>query len=313
MLPGIGRQASAVVLGAAWFGTEIGEDDAFRLMDTFADQGGNVLDTAHMYASWVPGGVGASETTVGKWLRRAGREDVIVGTKGADRGMTREGIRAQLAESLDRLGMDSVDFYWLHSDDPGVPAGDIVEWLNELADEGRLAAFGCSNWCIMRIREAQSYAAGRGLRPFATSQIGFSLGRVNREVLRGGGQVYMADDILAYHRSSGLAIVAYSSQAGGFFAGNYDPAGPPPGVEPNPNIVRLYGTPDNYARLAEAKKISAARGCSANQVALAYVLTQSFPSFAIAGANSPERVVDSCGAADVALTAHEVQRLESPS
>ena len=122
----------------------------------------------------------------------------------------------------------------------------------------------------------------------------------------------MDDETLRYHRTCRLPIVAYSSQAGGFFAGNYDPAGPPPGVTPNPNIVRYYGTDENYARLALAKKLASQKGCSPNQIALAYLLNQSFPTFAIVGANTPERVADSCRAADVILTEAEVRLLESP-
>ena len=310
-LPGTDRSASVIVLGCAWFGTDIPEASAFELLDTFRELGGNFLDTAHMYASWVRGGKGQSESTIGKWLRGVERERVLVGTKGADQGMGEPAIRAQLDESLHRLGTDYVDFYWLHVDDPQVPAGDILQWLNRIAEEGHMRAFGCSNWTLARIREADQYARAHGLRGFAASQIGWSLARVNPQLLTGGGQVYMDDETLAFHRQSGMPVVAYSSQAGGFFAGKYDPEGPPPGMTPNPAIVRYYGTPENYARLACAKRLAAAKGCTPNQVALAYLLNQSFPSFAIVGAGKKEYVADSCSASDVALTAEEVQRLES--
>lgn len=310
-LPGADRQASRIVLGTAWFGTAIPEDHAFRLMDSFVENGGNFLDTAHMYAGWVPGGAGKSETTIGKWLKRAGRGNVVIATKGADKGMTREGIRAQLGESLDRLGLERVDFYWLHTDHPKVPVEDIVEWLNELTDEGRFPAFGCSNWSVPRIQKALEYARQRGKRGFSASQIAWSLARADPAVSRGGPQVFMDDETLAFHQQSGFPQIAFSSQAGGFFAGNYDPAGPPPGVEPNANIVRYYGTKANYARMAAVKKLAAVRGRGANQIALAWLLHQSFPSFAIVGANSPARVADSCGAADISLSTGEIRILEA--
>lgn len=309
-LPGTDRKASRIVLGCAWFGTDIPEDRAFELLDLFAQKGGNFLDTAHMYASWVKGGAGKSETTIGKWLKRAGSAKVVIGTKGADQGMTRDVIRRQLAESLDRLGLPGVDFYWLHRDDPAVPVGDIIEWLNELTAEKNIGAFGCSNWRPPRIEEAMAYARKRGVKGFAASQIGWSLARVNPEAAKGGSQVFMDDETFAFHKAGGLPMVAYSSQAGGFFAGKYDPAGPPAGQTPNPAIVRYYGTPANYARLAAAKKLAAAKGVSANQVSLAYLLHQSFPSFAIAGAGRPDYVADSCGAGDVELTTQEVALLE---
>lgn len=310
-LPGTAIRASRIVLGTAWFGTAIPEEKSFELLDAFFAQGGNFLDTAHMYASWVKGGAGKSETTLGQWIARHGREGVVLATKGADLGMNRSGIRAQLDESLGRLKLPSVDFYWLHRDDPSVPVGEIIDWLNELVAEGRFPAFGCSNWAPTRIAAAQVYAATHAKRGFSASQIGWSLARVNPEAAKSaGGQRFMDDETMAYHRGSKLAQVAYSSQAGGFFGGNFNPAGPPPGVTPNANIIKFYGTPENYTRLKLCDQLAAAKGCTANQVSLAYLLHHSFPSFAIAGANSVERVADSCKAADVSLTAEEVERLE---
>jgi aryl-alcohol dehydrogenase-like predicted oxidoreductase len=224
--------------------------------------------------------------------------------------MTRDGIRSQLAESLDRLGTDRVDFYWLHRDAPAVPVADILGWLNELVAEGRFAAFGCSNWEVPRIREAMECARRSGVRGFSASQISWSLARADLAVAGGKGQVFMDDATFAFHQSSALPVVAYSSQAGGFFAGNYDPEGPSAGGQPNPNIVRYYGTKANYARLAAAKRLAAAQGCTPNQISLACLLNQSFQSFAIVGANTPERVVDSCGAADIVLSDAERRSLE---
>ena len=309
-LPATDRQASAIVLGCAWFGTDIPERKAFKLMDKFSELGANFLDTAHSYASWVPGGAGKSETTIGKWLKRSQRERVVIGTKCADKGMSENLIRAQLDESLKRLDTDYVDFYWLHCDDPGVPVGDILQWLNRLCDERRIRAFGCSNWRVPRIRQAMQHAREHGLREFAASQIAWSLARVRPEVVAGGSQVFMDDETFAFHKQTGMPVVAYSSQAGGFFTEKYEPDGPPPGDKPNPAIVKYYGTPENYAKQAAAKKLAAAKGCTPNQIALAYLLHQSFPGFAIAGANTPERVADSCAAADLKLSAEEVALLE---
>lgn len=309
-LPGTELPASRVVLGTAWFGTAIAEDASYKLMDAFVEQGGNFLDTAHMYANWVKDGAGKSESTIGKWLRTTRPKNIVIATKGADKGMTRDGIRAQLKESLDRLGLDRVAFYWLHRDDPSVPAGDIIEWLNELVREGRFRAFGCSNWLPDRIAEAQVYAAQKRLRGFAASQIGWSLARVVPEV-RGGGMVFMDDATMAYHEATGLPCIAYSAQAGGFFGGNFDPKGPPPGVTPNAGIVKYYGCPANYHRLEATNKMAKQKGVTPNQLSLAYLLCQSFPGFAIAGANSPERVADACGAASIELTRSECNTIFS--
>lgn len=307
-LPGTDCSASVIALGTAWFGTAIPEEEAWRLLDAYAECGGNFLDTAHMYASWVPGGAGKSEATIGRWLKRVGVTP-IVATKGADRGMTRKDIRDQLAESLDRLGVDRVHFYWLHRDVSSVPVSDILGWLEELRAEGRFAAYGCSNWSVARIREAMEYARRQGIAGFSASQIGWSLARVAPELARKGPQVFMDDETLEFHRASRLPLVAYSSQAGGFFSGLYEPNAPAGGGTPNPNIVLYYGTQENQARREAAREIAESRGCTMNQVALAYLLHEDFPAFPIVGANSVDRMRECCGAAEVKLGPAEVRRL----
>lgn len=309
-LPGTERDASLIALGCAWFGTAIPADQSLKLLDTFIGLGGNFLDTAHMYASWVKGGAGQSESTIGRWLRTARRADVVLATKGADRGMNEAAIRAQFDESLGRLQTDYVDFYWLHVDDRSVPVGDILEWLNRLAGEGRVRAFGCSNWKPDRMGAAAEYARSRGIRGFAASQIGWSLARVQPEVAAKGTQVFMDDETMAYHRATGMPLVGYSSQAGGFFAGKYDPDESARTGKPNEAILRYYATPENHARLAAVRRQAARIGCTPNQLALACLLNQPFPGFAIVGAGTPEYLRDSCGAGDIRLTPEQVGRLE---
>jgi len=308
-LPGTNEKASVIALGTAWYGSDIPEKQSLQLLDTYVEMGGNFLDTAHSYMRWGGRGEAKSELTIGKWLRNQDRKQVLIGTKGADMGMDEKIIAKQISESLDRLGTDFIDFYWLHADDPKVPAGEILEWLNHWTDEGLIRAFGCSNWTVARMSEAADYAVAQAPRGFAASQIGWSLARMRPEVLSGGGQVFMDDETLSYHRETSFPVVAYSSQAGGFFAGKYDPETPTPGTEPNPNIVRCFGSDENYVRLAAVKKLSAGKGCTPNQLALAYLTNEPFPVFPIAGPNSVEQVRDSCAAGDIVLSADECRSL----
>ncbi len=308
-LPFLPRPVSRIALGTALFGSDIPEDEAFAIMDAYAECGGNVLDSAHMYANWLPDGAGKSETTIGRWLRQAKPEPMLIATKGAEKCMTRDGIRRQLQESLGRLGLDKIDFYWLHRDNRNVPAGEILEWLNELVGEGWFPAFGCSNWRVPRIAEAREYAAAHHLQGFSASQIGFSLAVANPEITELIDQVFMDRETLDFHRREDFPVVAYTSQAGGFFSGKYTPDGPATGCSPNPNTVRLFHTHDNCARLAACHRLAAEKGCSPNQICLAWLLHQPFATVAIVGANRVERVNDSCGAADISLSAADMGRL----
>ncbi|MBR4867514.1 MAG: aldo/keto reductase, partial [Clostridia bacterium] len=86
-----GRAVSALALGTDYFGATVSKEDSFSIMDRFLAAGGNAIDTARLYASWLPGGAGASETTIGEWMKsRKNRDQIFLITKGGavDKGST---------------------------------------------------------------------------------------------------------------------------------------------------------------------------------------------------------------------------------
>ncbi|MBA3709392.1 MAG: aldo/keto reductase, partial [Planctomycetes bacterium] len=155
ILPGVPLPASAICLGTALHGSTIADDDAFALLDIFVERGGNFLDTAHIYAAWLPNGHGQSERAIGAWLRsRGSRASTVIATKGGHPSWTAvpqarlrpEDIASDLTESCERLGTDVIDLYWLHRDDPAVPVDEILDALQRLIASGRIRAIGASNW-----------------------------------------------------------------------------------------------------------------------------------------------------------------------
>ncbi len=130
-IPQTNLTASVLCLGTAEFGSAVDESSSEKLIDTYLDAGGNVLDTAEIYAAWLPDGEHRSETFLGNWLRtRKNRDQLIISTKGAhprlanmDKPrMSKPVVEADLNSSLQRLGIDHVDIYWLHRDDPSTPS-----------------------------------------------------------------------------------------------------------------------------------------------------------------------------------------------
>jgi aryl-alcohol dehydrogenase-like predicted oxidoreductase len=315
VIPGTDLTVSALCFGAGGLGTRVSEDDSFRLLDLFLERGGNFLDTAHIYAAWVPGGGGVSERTIGAWVRERGvRDRVVIGTKGGHphlesmhvSRLSPAEIRQDLEESLERLQVDRVDFYWLHRDDPARPVGEMVDTLAVLAGEGRLRAYGVSNWSPARTREAVDYAAARGLPPVRGNQVGWSLAVRNADA--GGDPTvrFMDEETHAYHRATGLFAAAYSSQANGFFAGEYGRDLPSPAPKSGAGVVRAYYSESNFRRLDRARELAARRGCAPNDIALGYLLSQSFPTCAIVGCGTEEHLRSSLRAADIQLTPEEV-------
>ena len=317
-LPGTDMSPAVIGLGTGSYGTAIPEDGALRLMDLYVESGGNFIDTAHVYAAWVEGGEGASERTIGKWLAsRGARSDVLIATKGAHHDirthagrMNVEAVRSDLHESLDRLRSDHVDLYWLHRDDRAVPVGEILSWLNEHIEAGLIRAVGCSNWLADRQRAAAAWARDNGRLGFCAGQVRWSLADFHLPPGdSGSGMCSMDEEMFAYHRRTHVPVVAYSPQARGFFSGRYGPGADATAPGFREEVQLHYGTEANCRRLAAARRLAAERGCSANQVAVAWLLHQPFGVCALTGARTGEQLADSCGAADVRLSEADLRCL----
>jgi aryl-alcohol dehydrogenase-like predicted oxidoreductase len=301
-----------IALGTVRFGTAIPQDEAFRIMDRYVEEGGNIIDSAHVYAAWLPGGKGASERTIGAWLRKTGATGVIVSTKGGHPDLdsmdtprlTDADVRADLEESLDRLGL-----YWLHRDDPAMPVPEIVDFLNELMSKGLVRAVGASNWAPSRIEEARVYAARRGLTAFCASQVNFSLATPNQGFDR-AGTLALDAEARAYHEGTGLPVAAYTSQAKGFFAGKYDRSMERPHSS-SPNVGDSFFNDMNFDRLERVEELAAELGIDGNEVALAYLFSLRFAICAIVGPRNAEQIAASCRASDVVLTPAQVLYLET--
>lgn len=322
-LENINKRLSVIYLGTGNYGSKLTRDTCFRLLDRFAELGGTFIDTAHVYGAWdlsgYNGGYGNSEKVIGEWLQKEGmQKKIAVGTKGGhpdlESGINRmnsEDINTHICDSLQRLKTDAIDLYWLHTDDPSIPAGEILGMLAEHKEAGLIKAIGCSNWSIKRQQEAVEAAATFGLPGFVASQVGWSLARASDAVYRPGhiDMWYMNAAMYQYHVQTGIPVAGYSAQGGGFFAQKYD------GLEfdspdfPSPALRERYGNSLSYKRRQVAVDLARQKGCSANQVALAWMIHQPFDVFPIAGPNSLAQMDDSMKAGEIELTNEELKSL----
>jgi len=320
--PGTQLETSVISLGLGGYGASIAKDESLRLLDIYAEAGGNFADTAHIYAAWIPNGWGASERLLGEWLRTRRPKGFIVGTKGGhpDMGsplkacLAPKELRSDLTESLDRLGQDSVDLYWLHRDDPAVPVGEVMGTLQEFVTAGRVRYLGASNWTTERITAANAWAAKNGATPFCASQVSWSLADGRPELQGHLNMLYLDDTMRDWHIRSGMPVVAYGSQAQGLFAGPWPGGG---FTEPTPKQKALTGTYAatmdqtirNAGRFQRAGKLATQLGRTANEVALAYVWSQNFPGVAIVGSRTEAQLRETLKAGDFKLSAEQVAYL----
>lgn len=317
-IPRTHLMVSTLCLGAGGLGTRTTEDDSFRLLDAYVGLGGNFLDSAHIYAAWVQGGEGASERTIGKWLQsQAVRAQIVIGTKGGHphlntmhvSRLSPAEIMQDLQESLERLQVDTIDLYYLHRDDPAVPVGEMVETLEEAVRQGKIRYYGVSNWSPERIHAGLHYAQERNLTGFVANQLGWSLAERNPNI--GDPTVrFMDAETWAFHQQTGLMAAAYSSQANGFFAGAYGRDKLPPALGVNPGVVQSYYNETNFTRLERAQELAARHDCTPNAIALAYLLSQPFPTCSIIGCGTLDHLRESCAHADLTLTPAEVAWLD---
>jgi aryl-alcohol dehydrogenase-like predicted oxidoreductase len=322
-LPNIEKKLSVIYLGTGNYGSGISPSESFKLLDRFAELGGTFIDTAHVYGAWdasgYNGGYGNSEKVIGEWLEKTGmQKKIAVGTKGAhpdlDTGvcrMNREDINTHISESLQRLKSNCIDMYWVHTDEPSIPAGEILGMLAEHSAAGRLKAIGCSNWNIRRQQEAAEAAVALGLPGFVASQVGWSLARASHSVYRPGhvDMRYMDSDMLQYYAKTGIPVAGYSGQACGFFAEKYDGLDFDSPDFPNPGLSARYGNDLSYSRRKAAVELAREKGYSANQVALAWMIHHPFHTFPIAAPNSQQQMDDTMKAGEIELTDEEFKRL----
>lgn len=299
-LPGTDLQLSTFCCGlGGLFALSESESDA--LLDAFVEEGGNFFDSAHCYSFWLPGGNGLSEIRIGDYLRRRGLTDhVTVATKGGHPSepgyrtvkhyLSPERIGADIDDSLGRLQRDTIDLYYLHRDDESVPVDEIIDALNLEIICGRLRHLGASNWTSARIAEANAYACAQNLAGFIISQPRWSLATVQN----GPADLVDANVQIDWYRENKFPLAAYSATAHGFFDGRDTPA---------------YQSPENLARRERVEQLAHKTNATPGQIALAYLINQSFPVFPIIGTKNVGRLREALQADALNLTRDELHSL----
>src|SRR5580693_6798802 len=163
-------EVSALAFGTDLIGTKIDRTASFALFDFYYGKGGNFLDTANFYASWLPGFQGGeSETTIGAWMKERGnRNEMVVSSKlafdypGSAGGLSAGEIERECERSLRRLQTDRIDLYYAHRDDPETPLDETMEAFHRLIAAGKVRAIGASNLSVWRIAETNMLAELRG-------------------------------------------------------------------------------------------------------------------------------------------------------
>lgn len=299
-IPGVETPVSRLIFGCD---NQTTMTHGAAIWDDYFERGGNAFDTAWGYTG------GVTERLLGRWIAQRGiRKEVAVLVKGAHTPYCfPEALTNQLHESLERLDTDYADLYVMHRDNPEIPVSEFVDVLNEHYRAGRIKAFGGSNWTLERLKEANAYAESRGLRKFDLVSNNFSLARMVQPVWK-NCVASSTPEFRQWHTETGGALLAWSSQARGFFT---DRAGRD--KIDDPEMVRSWYSDDNFERRERAITLARQKGVAPIHIALAYVLEQPFAPFALIGPRLISETASTCEALAISLTPQELAWLNLES
>ncbi len=307
MIPKTDLQVSTVCMGTANLGSAVSKEEAFRQLDRFVEMGGNFLDTARVYANWIPDVErSVSEKTLGRWMKtRGGWGDVVVATKGAHHDlvtkqstMERSNLIHQIEESCRNLNLDAIPLYYLHRDDLTRPVEYIMDTLFSQQERGLLRHLGCSNWTAKRVAEANAYAKQCGKEGFVAISDRWSLAKC----VPGSGDntlVDMDDQLYDLHTRENLAAMPFSSTAGGYLSKLAE------GRPVRPSQTECYGVPENDTLAQRAKTLAAEKGLTVAQLAICWFYSHPFPVVPVTAFSNDAQMDETLAAAEVRLTQAE--------
>ena len=301
-----GIEVAPLALGGNVFGWTADEATSFDILDAFVAEGGDMVDSADVYSAWVPGHQGGeSETVIGNWLRRdpAKRDQVVIATKvGFFEGLAPEKIAAACDASLRRLGIETIDLYYHHKDDPSVPMAESLGAMDTLVKAGKVRAIGLSQYSAERLDEAMQAAEANGLARPCAHQTWYNL--VERPKLEGE----LRDTALAH----GLGIIPFYGLANGFLSGKYRTKEDlDKSVRGLRNVEYLEG---KGTRVIEAlDRVAAETGAALATIALAWTNAQPGITSTLASATSVDQLGQSIAAMHFRLTPEQLALLHEAS
>jgi aryl-alcohol dehydrogenase-like predicted oxidoreductase len=290
------------------FGWSLDDRRSFAVLDAYVEAGGNFIDTADTYGRHGAGGAGESERIIGRWMAvRGNREQLVIATKVGMSpdpvGLSRASIMHGIECSLQRLGIDTVDLYYAHKDDPDTPLEETLGAFGELIEDGRIRHAAASNYSAERLEEALQIGKRAGMASYVALQPQYNL--MERSEYEGEPR-----SVCERHE---LACIPYFGLARGFLTGKYRRDGPQVESPRAAGVRESYFNERGFAVLDALDEIAAAHGTSVAAVALAWLLAQPTVLAPIASATSAQQVAELVACVELELAPAELERLDAAS
>ncbi|MCL4857955.1 MAG: aldo/keto reductase [Caldilineaceae bacterium] len=307
-----GLKVSRLCLGMMTYGTPswrdwvLDEEQSRPFIRRALEAGINFFDTADVYS------LGVSEEVTGRALRDFARRDEVViatkvynpmGNKPNQRGLSRKHIMDGIDASLRRLGTDYVDLYQIHRWDKETPIEETLEALHDVVKAGKARYIGASSMYAWQFAQMLYTSKLNGWTPFVAMQNHYNL--VYREEER---------EMIPLCIDRGVGVIPWSPLARGFLAGNRtrDRGGETARAQSDDFAHRMYYQENDFATLDRVLALASARGVSAAQVALAWMLHKPGVTAPIVGASKMYQLDEAIAALSIQLSAEEMAALEAP-
>ena len=279
-------------------GMHVSDEDAAEQVAVAFDAGVNWFDTANAYNR------GEAEISFGKILKKHPRESYVLATKvwapmgdgPNDQGLSAKHVFEQCHASLKRLQMEYIDLYQCHRPDPDTPLEETVRIMDDLARQGKVLYWGCSEWPASLMQEACDLARIMGCRPPVSNQPRYSL------LWR-----YPEEEVFPTTLKLGMGNVVFSPLAHGVLTAKYKPGKPPAkgtrAADPSQNkiMMDLYFKDEILKKAQKLKRIGKELDLTAAQLSLAWCLSNPAVTSVILGATRIEQLQGNLGIADVDL------------
>jgi aryl-alcohol dehydrogenase-like predicted oxidoreductase len=298
-----GLRVSEVFLGAMTFGEETGPgaslEECRRMLDAYAEAGGNVIDTAINYRN------GESEGIVGELLE-GHRDRFVVATKytlSRDRadpnasGNHRKNLRLSLETSLRRLHTDYIDLYWVHIWDHNTPIEETMRALDDAVRAGKILYVGISDAPAWIVSRANTLAEWHGWSPFIGLQVPYHL--LKRDIER---------ELLPMAEAYGMSVATWGPLADGLLSGKFTRPG---NVEARTRLSPATTSERDHAVVRIVQEVADQLGVTPAQVAIAWIRSRSRAIHPIIGARRLDQLIENLGALTVSLPSELVARLDT--
>jgi aryl-alcohol dehydrogenase-like predicted oxidoreductase len=306
IIPNTELSLCRIGLGTARAGLDWDGEEADRLFGTYLEQGGNLIDTAHVYSDWVKPETARSERVIGDWLSRTGkRRQVVLMTKGGHPDMTAEApdlhknrmtkldMQKDLEGSLRQLKTDCIDIYFYHRDDKSRPVAELIDIMRDFAAQGKIRYFACSNWNAERMSEAGAYCEKYGYSGFVANQALFNIGLRYMKPPADDTIEVVDDNMRAYHeKNPQCLLMPYSGLCGGYFNRLLTKG-------PGAVLKSEYDSPGNREISKTINTLAEQYCASVSQVLLGFFMTRSFPCIPLFGPRDLPQLTDAMKSLDI--------------